>query len=478
MDAAFLVGARFDHPGWPVRVHRAHIPSQKLGWISWQQDPSTGMPKAVFPPSGQNLIGEDGYVLNKTYVALQDRSPEIMVAGTLDPSATVPIVDTRAMTRLTCFPSGERPRVVTRMAIGGGYDGSSSGAVPAAVVDEIVFGDAQFARKTPAVDPETMAGASLILQTELAEDGLQLQVAPKAVRIALHDYAVDYEFLGETPEDAGLLKIGGEIVAYDHRDTATGDIAIASGGRGLLGTRPQPHHTTEPVLFLEHHPVTFLAGDVGASDAALPVADTTGFPPQGTVMIGDELIHITRLREAALEMPRGSSVPGRMDEKAGGLFRGRYGTSSAGHVAGEAVILFPFRYWDRWAPKADAPELAYFGLQIDQPSAFWGSCFFLKDDGQQSQIGVLQKTDPDAPWDADPETDKRLALHWKGDAEGLPLAIGAQSDRVEWRVFVQYAPGAFDARTGLPHGWKQTPRLRRFGAFYFGPGIVLGSVER
>jgi len=142
------------------------------------------------------------------------------------------------------------------------------------------------------------------------------------------------------------------------------------------------------------------------------------------------------------------------------------------------VILFPFRYWDRWQSRADAPELAYFNLSIDQPSAYWDSCFFVKEDAESCQVGVLQKDDPDAPWDADPENDSRLHLYWKGDVDGRTIPIGKQSDRIDWRVFVKYAPGAFDLKTGLGHGWTQTPVLRRFAATYFGPGMVLSSVER
>ena len=177
-------------------------------------------------------------------------------------------------------------------------------------------------------------------------------------------------------------------------------------------------------------------------------------------------------------MPRASSVAGRMDHKGDGLFRGRYGTLAAGHAQGEPVILFPFRYWDRWQSRADAPELSYFTLSIDQPSGYWESCFFDKEDAESCQIGVLERVDPEAPWDADPESDARLRLFWKGDADGKVLPIGKQSDRIDWRVFVKYAPGAFDLKTGLAHGWTQTPTLKKFGAFYFGPGMVLSSVER
>jgi len=175
---------------------------------------------------------------------------------------------------------------------------------------------------------------------------------------------------------------------------------------------------------------------------------------------------------------RVSSKPGAMDAQGAGLFRGRFGTTAAAHSSGAPVILFPFRYWDRWQPRADAPELAYFTLSVDQPSAWWESFFYDKEDTESARLGVLARFDPEAPWDADPEDDPRLRLEWRGDAEGKTIPIGKQSDRVDWRVFVRYDPGAFDPKTGMAHGWRQTPLLKRLGAFYFGPPTVLASVER
>ena len=119
---------------------------------------------------------------------------------------------------------------------------------------------------------------------------------------------------------------------------------------------------------------------MSAASAALPILDATGFPSEGTVLVDDELIHYTRIREGALEMPSASTVPGAMDGNGGGLFRGRFGTEPAGHRQGAPVILFPFRYWDRQAEHADAPELAYFGLAVDQPGAFWRSVFWDADE--------------------------------------------------------------------------------------------------
>ena len=472
LDAAFLFDSTPTSLGWPVRVHRAHAPSQSYGLTGWTQNEFPGPPVSATPAPPGDQAPQEPTLLGRTYIALQEPVAQPLTA---DPAPVNQ--DARLRTRLVCFPTGEKPRVVGRTTVGGGFDGAAGGAVPSAVVDEVVYGDAQFGRGSPG-DPDAVAGATLVLEEFLDEAGLGAKVRPKSVRLAQGSFSADYEFLTETPDDAGLMRIGDEIVCYNSRTTLDGSIAIAPGGRGLLGTTAQPHQVTEPVTFLEQRTVTFLAGNIGATDSALPVANTDAFPPEGTVLVGSEIIHYTRLRSGALEMPRASEEPGKMDEKGPGLFRGRFGTTAAAHAMGEPVILFPFRYWDRWQEQADAPELAYFKLAIDQPAAYWESCFFAKEDASASRIGVLQRSDPDVPWDADPEKEKRVAVLFDGDVEGRAIPIGHQSDRIEWRVFVEYAPGAFDLATGTPHGWKETPRLSRFGAFYFGPGMVLAAVER
>jgi hypothetical protein len=53
------------------------------------------------------------------------------------------------------------------------------------------------------------------------------------------------------------------------------------------------------------------------------------------VLIGDELIHYTRLGRASLDMPRLSQKPGKMDQLGSGVFRGRFGTVPAAHSAGD-----------------------------------------------------------------------------------------------------------------------------------------------
>ncbi len=471
LDAAFLFAANSDHPGWPVRVHRAHVPGTTIGVTGWTQ----ANPQQYSAPTrapAEKPVPVDAYLVLRTYVALQAAAPQI-----LDVDPTPVAADPRLRTRLVCPPSGELPRLVGTVTVGGGFDGAQSGAIPAATVDEVVFGDAQFGRKSPG-DPDSVAGQSLILGGELDEQSTNLVLQPRVLRLANGPTTFDYEFLAELPTDAGLLKIGDEIVCYSSRDASSGRVVIANGGRGLLGTRPQPHHVTDTATFLESHPVSVLTASVAATDSTFQVASIEDFPQEGTILVDTELVHYTHIRDNVLEMPRASSVAGRMDAKGNGLFRGRYGTTPAGHTAGAPVILFPFRYWDRWQTRADAPELSYFTLAIDQPSAWWDSFFFDKEDADSCRIGVLARYDPDVPWDADPDDEPRLRLLWNGSQDGKTIPVHRQSDRIDWRVFVQYDPGAFDAKTGLSHGWKQSPLLKRFGAFYFGPPTVLSSVER
>jgi hypothetical protein len=481
MDAIFLAGSSPDHPGWPLRVHRAYVYAPLIDGLSWSQPVGTGNTTALRPttsPGGNNsgvpaTMITDNYLLNRCWVALQDRSPEI-----LNPGASVQdTLDSRLVTRMVCFPSGERPRLVSKMAIGGGVNGAA-GVIPSAVVDEVVFGDAQFGLAMPVNQPEGVAGASLYLTVAANETADTLTVAPKSVRIAVGNVGADHLFLGDMPTDGGLLRIGDEILAYKSLALDVGELHLGTNARGLLGTKPQSHEIGEPVMFLEHRVVTMLTAPVAAGDARLKVESTDDFPREGTVLVGDELIGYTRLRDGSLEMPRSSSVPGKMDQKGDGIFRGRYGTVMAAHAAGEPVILFPTRYPDRWEKRCDAPELGYFGLTLEQPAAFFGSCFFSKVDTQAARIGVEQRTDASAPWDADPEADPRVKLLWQGEKDSGAIPIGKQSDRVDWRVFVQYQPGAFDAKTGLPHGWKETPRLKLFSVFYHAPSLVLRSVER
>jgi hypothetical protein len=475
LDQAFLVDSDTADPGWPVTVHLSRIPFEHR-WEPWRIDP--GNPAQGVASGEPNDVMDQGIDLTSIFVGLQQQAPVPIAAGDGPPcsGAAVP-ADVRCKARLIKFPSGELPRIAETVVLGASIQG---GEIPAVTIDEAVFGSAEFGQGTDA--EEQIEGARMILtREEISEEAMELFVQPNAASIAGGEYLdPTKDFLDDLPSGGGLLRIGEEILAYESRDPDGGTIQVAPGGRGLLGTLPRPHEPSASVTWLERFDVAMLAADIGADDATLPLEDAEGFPPSGTVLIGDELIHYTRLRENAIEMPRFSRDPGERDEEGGGIFRGRFGTQAAAHSAGDAVVLFPFRYWDRWADRADAPELAYFRFALRQPAAFWRSVFW--DEEQPSSGGcaieVLQRTDPSVPWDADPEGNAQLKLLVRGMHEDAANPIGVQRDFAEWRAFVRYAPLAFDAQNGLSHAWKQTPRLKLFGVEYLAPYVALRRVDR
>jgi hypothetical protein len=355
--------------------------------------------------------------------------------------------------------------------------------VPLAVVDELELGATIFGSVTGF--GEANRGAALVLAQPLAQAGMRLSVLIDRMRDAQGRLSTRASPLGELPENGGMLRIGDEILAYESRDIGSGTITIAE--RGMLGTDEQPHRSGESLTLLSNVRTTVLTADIGAGDADLPLSDLRGFPREGTLLVGRELLHYTRGPAAGaagvagqVAMPRLSERPGARDERGGGLFRGRYGTGAAAHAAGTPVVVFPMRYWDRWSDRADAPELSYFGFRASQEDAWWSTAFFEESEAGHAgpTLGMLARTNADAPWDEQPERTRGL---WRFDGnrdESARLALGAQSDALELRVFVQYEPGSFDYDTGLAHGWKTTPRLRYVGTEYVAPRTVLFREDR
>lgn len=478
-DQIFVFGPNYDHLGWPVEVHRAHAPSGQVLVYDWlQPDPETPIAGAGSgTAAAPNLPGiQYGY-----YVALTDPQPEPIPLGPSGGfSSGSATADSRGLARIVKFPSGERPRIVANVMIGGDFR-PGSGGVPELYVDEILFGDTDFGLGLPFGDPEDAQGAQMILSEPMGEQELRMRVQSGTVRIPLMDVGTGGALvLNQLPNDAGLLYVGSEVIAYDSFDASSGEITLALGGRGLLGTDPQPHGISEPVTFLSGFTVTTLSGSISGDDALIPLESIDGFPRQGTLLIGDELIHYTRQANGGVEMPRRSTEPGKMDRDGSGIFRGRFGTTPATHDGGSPVILFPIRYWDRWADRADAPEMAFFEFELSQPAAYWTGLFFEDEAAAMpgAEIYVLQRSDPNVPWDADPEDTDGLDLFRVGFEEGREIPIRTQSDLIQWRVFVNYPAGAFDPLTNNSHVWRTTPRLRRFGAFYYAPCFQLRSVER
>jgi len=476
-DAIFLVDEATDDPGTPATIHRVWRPRTHLEF-DWHVDAFTGLVE-LLDPAGAPVF-EDLELLDPPYVQVAlTATARLQVPATLsatDWHTADGEPDTRRLSRIVKHPSGERPREVEQVVVGGDLRGAN---VPAVTVDELLFQTAELAAGS-AVGPGVQ-GAPLVLTSGVFSASTDLRVRTDRLRTSRGKQDVGQNVLDDLPEDGGLMRLGRELLCVDSRDPSAGTMTIAEGGRGLLGTVAANHEVGTTAQVLESFVVSTLAARIGAGDDALPLVDTDGFPDQGLVLVEDELIHYTRIRGDALEMPRASSEPGAMDGRGDGILRGRFGTVPADHPDGVPVILFPFRYWDRQADRADGPELAYLGLALDQPGAFVRSVFWEAEETAGTQLEVLQRAGSAAvttpPWDAEP--DGRRLWSWeraRPRPEGNPVDV--QGDLFEWRVFVRYLPGAFDARTGLSHAWKRTPRLTLFGVDYLAPNRVLGRAER
>lgn len=275
------------------------------------------------------------------------------------------------------------------------------------------------------------------------------------------------------PKTGGLVQIDGEILAY--RDLQDGEFTVAVNGRGMLGTEPRDHDRGARVILLTHRPMAILGGQVSGRDSVLPVQALGALAPRGgTVRLGRELLHYTWVRvqgdSVQLEMPRWYP-PGEhgTSSLARGLLRARYGTDASPGSSGEAVISWPFRYWDRHAELSDDPELGYSQLTATSAPAFFRSISW-REEVQDSSVDVIcrVRTDGRAPWTSDPETTPGF---WEftqaGDAE-QPHLLSGQGARLEVRFSTLYKSGALDLETLQAHGWKTAAKVSRVRVEYEG----------
>jgi len=539
-DYVFVSGGEADHIGWNMKVHRSYRPRlttadveiadgfEDQDWPTyypgharyyWQQnnlqvevaDPVEGalwMPEVrgrLNPNNPDQTVAIPGYeAFNRSFVAFDRPVPEPFLGASMPNGGAQVANDSRLVPRIVKFPSGERPRVVTGVSVGTSAQGGTTLGVPSAVVDELVWGLPVFGSQ-----PTWTQGGSMQLAAQVGETDEVLTVVPQYLRTAAGSPSIlnrvdaeNYPGLQLSPVNpglnlssgsvtgqtraAGILRIGEELLCYESRDAGAGTFLIARGGRGMLGTRPQAHDDTQPVQWIESIVASVLTVGIGAEDGEIPVQDAAKFPPSGLILIGGgegetyELVHYSRKRGNILEMPRGSAEAGARDGRAAGLLRGRFGTGAKTHLAGTPVLVFPYRYWDRWAYAADAPELSYMELSFDQPGAFWSSVFYEWERGPAgvADIGILMRTDPGVPWDADPQASDGIYLLMGDSTDTKPVPIEQQSDRVDWRIFVNYPPGSFDLATGLGSGWRETPRFRHLGVEFYAPSRILESIDR
>lgn len=470
-DAVFLMDEDVEDIGSPGVVHRAVRPD---GYIkhNWAAVPGLGVEADPL-----EIRGDQGFVNGAIHVAMREPlgvfgAPSAGFNEGAGEAVGQDFTDVRTVSRLVKFPSGELPRRATQLVLGG--DVAQLEDPVAMVVDEVFRRSSQV---------HNIAGqnqaAAFVLAAPLSEDDESLLVAADRLRSPRGDLPLSNFFSSAIDNDAGLLRVGDEILAYiDVVDE--GGLVLPSGGagRGLLGTEAQPHALGEPVHFLNHISVTNLSVALEPEDWLLRVDDNTSFDREGTVLVGNELIHHT-LKRGGLAMPARSENPGEQDFRGDGIYRGRYGTEPGAYSAGTPVIHFQTRYWDRFAERADAPEQHFFGIDLPQPDAWVRALYVETTDAAfgGARVGVLVRTDPTVPWDADPDEVEGLDLHWLDRLAGRPVPVGAQASRVEWRVFTEFTDGAFDAING-PHGWKGVPTIDQLAVDYIAPGRVFERSDR
>lgn len=382
----------------------------------------------------------------------------------IGPPERDPFRDTRLIDRVVKFPSGELPAAFAEAARLGSSrhrDAPDSDAT----IDEVA---AVWRQAVP-----------VVLDEPLAADATEMVTRPDLWVTSQGAVVLPKDLTASYPEQGGLVMVDGEILAYESR--ADGRFRIARGGRGLLGTEPRAHDEGAMVAFLEQIPAAILTRDVVESSADIFVKDL-GFLPRhgGTLLLGGgrggpvELLHYTwTVGNVLLQMPIWFD-PEREDTQGRGLLRGRYGTRPIAARAGEPVIAFPFRYWDRHHERSDDPELGYFQITRTTGPAWLRGIYWEEEHVDPSiDVHCLVRVDGAASFAADPRTTPGLFLFTQGSLDDGPVPIGYQGSRLEARFFTVYRPGAFDPLTFRAHAWKKAVTVRNVLIELEGEGRIL-----
>ncbi len=407
--------------------------------------------------------------------------------------------DTRGLTRLLKFPSGELPTRVPPVAVvGAGIDGT--GLTPG-FLDEVEgtrFRQVQEAA-TPYMLRQPPGG--------LGNPGYSLSATETTVTLRRADCRYNHAGMlvpnprllntqpwpyTPLPGDAGIARIDQEWLAY--RGLEQGQEANPAGGglepwvqlrdctRGLFGTQASEHAPDAKVTFFEFLPITKIEGGIGAEAASIPVTETQGFLREGTLGFigGDglvaELAHYDRVVNNSFEMPMRRSASGSAAGVA--IFRGRFGTAAQAHGGGDLLYEMPFRYWDRYAKETDRPEMSFFQATAEIPGAYFDR---IEWDERLTRafhdVKVLVRIDERASWDAEPLGEKNgLFLFEDPPTEKVVNRIGVRGDRIEVRAFFEYLPGAFNSAF-TSDSWKDTPWLKGLRIRLLAPNAVLLSED-
>jgi len=352
--------------------------------------------------------------------------------------------DARLLDRVVKFPSGELPSAYPARATFGGAQGRDERQMRG-VVDELTA----LSHRVP----------SLILDTDLSADGAEVFVRDDAT-VESFGVVVRAGVMNEMPRAGGMLMIDGELIAYESFNGNS--IRVAKKGRGLLASKARAHDEGALVHLLDQVPVAILSSAVRENAYQLVTNGLGALPPYGgTVLMGSEVLHYTWTHgDQALEMP--SYVDPASESKAErGLFRGRFGTNPYSAQAGEPLIYYPFRYWDRYRARTDDPELAYFQATFDEGPCWFKELFWQEDNDEKKLVDLrcLVRVDGKGAFSDDPEAVPSLYEFADGSVDDQGNRVGRQGEKLEARFFVSYQSGCFDPFTFAVNAWKKAPKV-------------------
>ncbi|MEQ8762687.1 MAG: hypothetical protein RL885_02085 [Planctomycetota bacterium] len=380
-------------------------------------------------------------------------------------------LDSREIVRIVKYPSGELPEQTGgQFFFGQRYDGGGGGP---AFVDEVEFQRFE--------DPVVQRASSRYrLIQECFEDSRTIDVMADSVEINHWDGYGIRSITSRLFDGGGVVQIGDELIAYESVDPSTGQLQVASDGRGFLLSDPATHAVGERMVYLPQFRVTTLTQAMQATDDQLFVVDASRFPPSGMVLVGNEVIaYVRKPNNQLLQLASERIDQGGTGDDTRGLLRGRFGTAPTQADSGSTVYLLPFRYWDRYQRLSDHPELAYFQAYVSQKRAFWRALTWDEQipEPQYMDVKTLARIGGKVPWNIEPGSTPYLFEFDEPIDGDSPNHMRVQGDDLELRMFVEYKVGAFVATTFLPNAWKKTPLIRMAAVDYIAPTFVESHVE-
>ncbi len=422
-------------------------------------------------------------------------------------SAQARLTPSRQLTRILKFPSGELPtRVPPTLGFGASMSGGASAGM---ILDEVEINRMRSnvyvinyadndATTTPGdtdiplmrQDGRLGHGVGPTRRPRFPTSGFNSgfphvynpNQAPNG-RSGIHPLGGNPPPFTEFPPDGGLVWVGDEIVAYREvedrgpNSIPGGEYLLRDCIRGVFGTEPGTHRDGERVHLLSFMNVSRLSSGLSPTANVIQVDDARGFPPVGVLgVIGsgfelDELIGYTQANDTSFWMPSRRSETGSGPGE--GIFRGRYGTAPVAAAGRDLVVEMPFRFWDRYVPESDDPELSYVELSRRIPGAYFLSFDWAEQlPRAHNDIEVLVRIDERARWDDEPLGKENGLFRFEDPLDDdVANELGMSGELIEVRIFLRYKNGAFNA-LGTAHAWKDTAWIQAIQVDYLTPRTV------